>query len=939
MFRFLKSKLRNKKWLNASLLLGIILLTAVVACHPMFMQGSLNTLLYTAFQEHIIQENEYPTVLNRNGAYEMEKVNSTDMVLDKLSAFQNKWHEYIEPDVLATQTRLKLTGCVTEGSYGEKNKYFDISYLIDMDSHINIVKGTGLSEAQVPSGIYPCLLSTKMMDEYELICGEVLTFVQRRDASGNPLKVQIVGIFEESDAQDIYWFETASDFSKELFVSKETMEELMQLPDFDNIFFSHHVMIDYTKITGQNVDDIQYYTKEFLDADQSMSVNYMDMLDTYQKDAATVATLLWVLELPMILLLLAFIYMVAGQILQMETGEIAMMKSRGVSRGEIIKLYIEQSGVLSAVGIIMGVPVGLILCKLAASTNSFLVFSLKDTGSYGMVWQVIPYAMGAALVAMICMTLPVLGYSKLSIVQQKSMDKKQGAVMFWEKYFLDIVLMVVSVYLLYNYNHQKEMIATNVLIGKALDPVIFVNASVFMLACGLLVLRCIHYLVKLIYFLGKDKWSPAVYASFLQITRSFEKQGFISIFLVMTIAMGIFNSNMVRTINENETERITYNVGSDVVLKEQWRMLIYKPNRETTIWVYPEPDFERFADLKEQGICESMTRVILDDNAELAVGAKRQQGSLFMAINTKEFGETAVLKDGLNDSHWYNALNALAKTSNGAIISRNMAKKYELEVGDTVSCSRISPIKEDEMMGTMTCSIVAIVDAWPGFNGYTYAYNDEGELIEEDRYLMVCNYAYAVNVFTQTPYEVWTRLAPGKTPEDISRYLEEKQIELEFDKSIEESIDMLHNTPIIQITNGMYTLSFLVAIVLCLAGFLIYWITSIRQRELLFGIYRAMGMNMGEINKMLMNEQIFSSLLAVLGGAGVGILSSTLFVKLAAIVYLPEKHNIALEIFSNGWDMVRLFIVVVVMFVVCLVVLRTILKNMKIAQALKLGED
>ena len=939
MFRFLKSKLRSKKWLNASLLLGIILLTAVVACHPMFMQGSLNTLLDAAFQDYIIQENEYPTVLSRNGAYEISKVNSTDVVLERLSNFQNKWHEYIEPDVLATQTRLKLTGCVTEGSYGAKNKYFDISCLIDMESHINIVKGTGLSEAQVPSGVYPCLLSLRMMDSYELSCGEILTFVQRKDASGNPLKVQIVGIFEESDPQDIYWFQTASDFGKELFVSKETIEELMQLPSFDKISFAHHVMIDYTQITGQNVDDIQYYTKEFLDADQNMSVNYMDMLDTYQKDATTVATLLWVLALPMILLLLAFIYMVAGQILQMETGEIAMMKSRGVSRGEVIKLYIEQSGVLSAAGIILGIPVGLVLCKLAASTNSFLVFSMKDTSSYGMVWQVIPYVIGAALVAMICMTLPVLGYSKLSIVQQKSMDKRQGVVMFWEKYFLDILLMAVSVYLLYNYNHQKDMIATNVMIGKALDPVIFVNASLFMLACGLLVLRCIHYLVKFIYFLGRNKWSPAVYASFLQITRSFEKQGFISIFLVMTIAMGIFNSNMVRTINENETERITYNMGSDAVFQENWRMLKYKPDRDTTLWVYPEPDFERFAGLKEQGICDSITRVIYDDMAELSIGGKKQPNSLFMAINTKEFGETATLKDGLNDSHWYNALNALAKTSNGAIISRNMAKEYELEVGDTVSCSRISPVNSDEMMGTMTCSIVAIVDAWPGFNGYTYDYNDEGELIEADRYLMVSNYAYAVNVFSQTPYQVWARLAQDKGPEAISKYLEENQIEIEFDESIEESIDVLQNTPIIQITNGMYTLSFLVAIVLCLAGFLIYWITSIRQRELLFGIYRAMGMNMGEINQMLMNEQIFSSFLAVLGGAGVGILSSTLFVKLVAIVYLPEKHNIALEIFSNGWDMMRLFIVVVVMFVVCLIVLRTILKNMKIAQALKLGED
>lgn len=368
-------------------------------------------------------------------------------------------------------------------------------------------------------------------------------------------------------------------------------------------------------------------------------------------------------------------------------------------------------------------------------------------------------------------------------------------------------------------------------------------------------------------------------------------------------------------------------------------MMTYKPDKETLLWMYPEPDYERFSGLKDNNICESMTKVIVDENAKVTIGTKGQDGSLFMAINTKEFGETATLKDGLNDSHWYNALNALAQTSNGAIISRNVAQEYEVSVGDAISCTRISPVNETDIMGKMTCTVVAIVDAWPGFNGYKYSYNEDGELVESDRFLLVCNYAYAINVFTKTPYQIWMKLKPDKGPEEVAAYLEEQQITLNSMNSVKESLEELHNTPIIQITNGMYTLSFIVAIVLCLAGFLIYWITSIRQRELLFGIYRAMGMNMRELNKMLMNEQVFSSLLAVLGGTGVGILSTTLFVKLVAIVYLPEHHNIELQIFSNGWDMARLFIVIAVMFVVCLMVLRTILKNMKIAQALKLGED
>lgn len=939
MFRFLKSKLRSKKWMNVSLLLGILLLTAVAACHPMFMQGSLNKLLNAAFCQHIIEKNEYPAVLSRTGGYKTDKIASSDEIMEKLNACQKKWCEYLKLPVCAVQTRLKLTGSVTEGAYGGKNKYLDLSYLKDMDAHIRIVKGTGLSDAQVPEGVYPCLLSTSMMDAYEYTCGETVTFTQKKDKDGNPLQLQIVGIFEESDPGDIFWFQTASQFQKEIFVNREAIDELIALSGSGDISFVHNIMLDYTQITSRNVDDIQYLVGQFMKADENLSENFMGLLEAYQKDAATVAMLLWVLELPMLLLLLTFIYMVSGQLLQMETGEIAMMKSRGVSRSEIIKLYIEQSGLISVVGIFLGIPVGLLLCRLAASADSFLVFSVKDTSAYGFVWQVLPYSMMAALVAMVCTTLPVIGYSKLSIVQQKSMNRKQRPKMFWEKYFLDILLMVLSLYLLYNYNHQKELIAANVLMGEALDPIIFINASVFMLACGLFVLRLIHYLVKLIYFLGRQRWRPAMYASFLQITRSFEKQGFISIFLVMTIAMGIFNSNMVRTINENERQRITYNIGADGVFAENWDIRIYKPDKETTIWVYPEPDYERFAGLKEQGICESMTKVMIDENAVLAAGIESQAGSLFMAVHTREFGETAVLQEGLNDTHWYHALNALAQTSNGAIISGNMARAFDLSVGDTVSCRRTSPINDEELMDAVSYTVVAIVDAWPGFNSYSYVYDEKGELVEQDRYLLVCNYAFAVNAFGQTPYQIWTKLAPGKSAREMADYLEEKQIELSSINSVEESLDSLHNTPLIQITNGMYTLSFLIAIVLCLAGFLIYWITSIKQRELLFGIYRAMGMTMRELNQMLINEQIFSSLLAVLGGTAVGILSTALFVKLAAIVYLPEKHNIGLQIFTNGWDMGRLFIVIAVMFVVCLMVLHSILKDMKIAQALKLGED
>lgn len=65
-------------------------------------------------------------------------------------------------------------------------------------------------------------------------------------------------------------------------------------------------------------------------------------------------------------------------------------------------------------------------------------------------------------------------------------------------------------------------------------------------------------------------------------------------------------------------------------------------------------------------------------------------------------------------------------------------------------------------------------------------------------------------------------------------------------------------------------MSFIVMLVLCTAGYLIYWIMSIRAREMVFGVLRACGMHKGEIFKMLFMEQFFSGVCAVFAGIGIG---------------------------------------------------------------------
>ena len=120
---------------------------------------------------------------------------------------------------------------------------------------------------------------------------------------------------------------------------------------------------------------------------------------------------------------------------------------------------------------------------------------------------------------------------------------------------------------------------------------------------------------------------------------------------------------------------------------------------------------------------------------------------------------------------------------------------------------------------------------------------------------------------------------------------------------------------------------------------MIYWITSIKSRELIFGIYRAMGLSMREIANMLLIEHTFGSVLPILFGIFTGVFSARSFVPLILLAYSPSYSTLKTVIITSGLDMIRIGLCVIVMLILCFMVIRHILSTMKIAQALKLGED
>ncbi len=943
MFRFITQKILNKKWLISCLLIGTFLLIAIACCNPMYTSAALQKMLTDQLEEQMTESNKYPSYVKVYGTlsdsrfklYSSEVFPEPYEAAEKLGSMYS--HEslynirYFETPVLA---------CYFEQLRENQDRCnVSISNMSDMGEHVNIIYGDMYSE-EPQDGIYECIISESVLTSSKILIGDVIT-TELTDKDNKPIKLKVTGVFGSNKDNDLYWINDPLDYDGTLFISDTAFKNIFMTGDgmIMSVDAEYYSIFDYRTIKTSELND-------FIAADNIIREDsknnglyqyefpYEESISTYRGGSTKVVISMWIFQIPVLILLCVFIFMVSNQIISVEQSEIAMLKSRGVSRKQMILSYLLQGTIISLAGIVIGLPLGYLFCVIFGQTKSFLEFSVRSTLEVHFTLTSVIYAIIAALAAIIIMTLPVFKYANFSIVEQKT-NKKKKKKPLWQKVWLDFILLLVSLYGLYQFSNQKDAIIEKINNGGALDPLLYFSSTVFILSGALILLRFVPLLLSLIYRIGMKKWKPATYAAFMQINKSIRKQGFIIVFLVLTLALGIFNATTARSINDNEESRIYYDNGAVLTLKQTWKSnisAIRAGYREPPI-VYEEPDDTIYREL--EGSINAYTKVIYDTSAGVSSGTDiLKRSATFMAITTDEFGLTAYMPDDVTEIHWYNYLNEIAKDPYGAVISKNYADVAGLSVGDTFTVYRTDELGSS--MSQLKLNVAAIVEVWPGYESKVYGKTADGSMDYLEHYLVVCNMETARKTYGIEPYEIWINCDETQPVYDFA-----ENNGLSYTKFVDATVlsDQIKEEPFFQVTSGMLTITFVVILILSMIGFLIYWITSIKSRELIFGIYRAMGMSMKEIIHMLVCEHLFGSVLPILYGVFIGIFSAKLFVPLIQLAYSPTYSALPSEVITGAGDMIRIAICVVAMLAICFFLLARILSSMKIAQALKLGED
>lgn len=932
MFRFMFHKLIHKKWMVLCLLIGNILLIAIAASHPMYKNASLQRMLTDDFENLFEEKNTYPTLLTLRSSLEKQE----NREFNRMKKLSFTICEELGLDLYQRMEYLSVLSAKVNSLYQRDDNYGDlrvtIGSLLNLEDNITIVSGKMNSKEIGEDGFIEAIVSQSALVKLNLLLGEELIFTNLIDLDGEPVKVRIVGVYDNNGERNDYWVDSPNKYSGTCMIDTALFESIFlneENPVF-NVKATWYIQPDYTTVTPEHSEYIlkllDGYSKEYLTYYSDFSESgFKEVLTDFEQNEKKISLTLIILQVPILVLLCAFLFMISSQMLSLEQNEISQLKSRGAGKKQLLFIYFMQSFLLAGISMAAGIPLGSYLCRVLGSSNAFLEFVQRRPLNVFITGDVILYGAIGAFISVLMTVLPVIKYSNVSIVQVKQKDNKGKAL--WQQYFLDILFLFISLYGLSVFHNQREELAAKVLMGQSLDPLLFLSSSLFILGAGILVLRIQPYIIKFIFWILKKYLKPAGFASFLQIIRTSKKQHFIMIFLILTVALGMFNATIARTILSNAEEGVRYNMGADIVLQEYWdnneAYMQYDPSIELE---YKEPDFNKYSQL--EGII-SAARVYINNNVTTSVDRKQIKVKL-MSIHSKEFGETTYIKEGVLQVGYREYLNALATNGNAVLVSMNFKDKLGFQIGDRVQYQNYD---KNNISGV----IYGFVDYWPSYYPTTTSLLPNGTTEEKDNYLIVSHLSTVQQAWGLRPYEVWLK-TEGDT-DFFYDYLKENKIKVTKYLDIGEELKDIRNETLFQGTNGILTLSFIVILLLCTVGFLIYWILSIRSRELLFGVFRAMGMSRREIIHMLLNEQIFVALYSILFGAGIGYLASRWYVPLIQIAYSATDQILPLELITNTDDMIKLFSVIGIVFVSCMVILVRLVFKLKIAQALKLGED
>ncbi|MBO7743924.1 ABC transporter permease [Paenibacillus sp. MWE-103] len=972
LFRFLFRKMWNTRWMTLSSLAGLIIAVAFATSIPMYADGALKRVVAQTLQDESgglpagsllmrYQETSSKTDLNglnAVGAYIRDDV-------PKLIGFP--FATYSQSLAIRSADLTPVDPSKVDAS---RARTMAITTMTGLDKKAELTQGRWFKDAVGDGDTVEAVMMEEAMYRGDVHIGDEFEY-PIYGANSMTLKVKIVGAYKPLKDTDPFWYQGMESLMSTLTVGDKAFQDgLLKERNIPIHTASWYYAFDLKEIkTSQLAPLTQTLDRLNIDLyqrlkDTRVEISFAKLLGEFKTQSLQLQMLLFTLAAPMLAMVFYFITMNARQSLDKQRSDIAVLRSRGAGTRQIVGIYSLEGLFLGILALAAGPLLGWFMAKSIGSANGFLEFVNRKSIPVGFTSDAVVAGLGAVVLAMLATVIPAVVYARASIVDYKKQIARSDRKPFWQRWFVDVLLIGVAGYGWYLFNERQMISIKSNLTTDQLNvqPFLFFVPALAIFAMGLFFLRVFPWLLKLFNWLGRKLLPVPLYLTLTQLSRSSKGYYPLMILLILTLGLGVYNASGARTIDLNSTERTLYKYGTDVIVQTVWEGRTEVINTGgggsggnngsgnggnggsegggqgggnggnggsggsggsggqgggesiPTRVNYSEPPFEIFRKL--DGV-EAAARV-LQTKANIVVSGRSIGQGTVMGIDNVDFSKVAWFRNDLYPVHPFNYLKNLGLYEQAAIIPSNVAEKYQLKLGDTITAGM-----QD---GVVEFAVVGIVPYWPA------QYPDQSPFI-------IANLDYIYDQVPIIPYEVWLKMKPGALTAPIMKQLENAGIELADVKDVRIELAAQSKHPTRGGVFGILSLGFLVSIIISLTGYILFWFFNLSGRIVQFGVLRAMGLSRRQLTGMLLLEQVFTAGLSIGLGIVIGKIASLLFLP-----FLQTTENVAnsvppFRVVFDAKDTNQLYIVVACMMLMGALLLLAHIRRLRVHQAVKMGEE
>ena len=412
--------------------------------------------------------------------------------------------------------------------------------------------------------------------------GDTFAAVPYWSDSSPYIHVVITGTFTRDDPDHEYWHlddrilraATARTFQTlPFYVSEKAYYEVLggAFRQMDSTF-GWLLMTDSGKLNAANSTFARYSVNAMEDRLSALLFSYRqiteldEVLFEYDRRLFFSKLPMFVILILISIVILYYVITLSSLVVEQQRGEIVLLKSRGSSSTQVLSVYVLEGLTIAALAIVVAPLLAATVISLLGLTPAFSDLS----GGRPLAVSVSPaaYLMSGlgGLLSFAALMVPAVQASRMSVTTYRRQSARPYDQPFYQRYYLDVLLLIVSLLLLRQLTEQGSVVVVGVFGEVAADQLLLAAPAIALVASALVLLRLFPLFMRVSSALLSSVLSAGLVLGIWQMARNPTHYARLSLMLILMAGLGIFAASFGGTLQRSFSERALYSTGTDVRL-------------------------------------------------------------------------------------------------------------------------------------------------------------------------------------------------------------------------------------------------------------------------------------------------------------------------------------------------------------------------------------